>query len=67
MTTALTGRKAICTHVQRKWETVLVWIRERGFPAMKLSDVWESDMELIEQWRKKQIVIDQQKRAVNSP
>jgi hypothetical protein len=34
----------------------LEWIKEEGFPAKKLSGIWESDTELISEWRRKQIL-----------
>jgi hypothetical protein len=51
----LTGRKDICSFVGRSWSTIRMWIDERGFPARKLDGIWESDAELIIQWRQRQI------------
>lgn len=51
----LSGRKQISSYVRRSWDTVMIWVRERGFPAVKINGVWESDPELIDQWRQEQI------------
>jgi hypothetical protein len=47
--------KAICDYVKRSESTVLDWIRNWNFPAQKIGGIWESDRELIDQWRKEQI------------
>lgn len=52
----LTGRKRIQAFVGRSWQTVLRWIDEEGFPARKLDGIWESDVELVLEWRQKQIL-----------
>jgi hypothetical protein len=52
---ALSGMKVISEYVRRSPSTVLSWIRELGFPARKIGGIWESDKELIDQWRKDQI------------
>jgi|GEM_PF-2369206 len=51
----LSGRKQISTYVRRSWNTVMVWVRERDFPAAKIDGVWESHPDLIDQWRQEQI------------
>ena len=51
----LTGKKNICNFLGRSWDTVERWIREKGFPARKIDGVWESDSELITNWRRRQI------------
>ena len=51
----LTGKKNICNFLGRSWDTVERWIREKGFPARKIDGVWESDSELITNWRRSQI------------
>jgi hypothetical protein len=58
----LTGQKAICGHVRRDWRTVLEWVVERGFPATKLNNVWQSDSEMIAEWIRRQILQDVDKR-----
>lgn len=54
-TTCLSGRKEIIRYVGRSWQTIRKWIREKGFPARKLDGRWESDVEMISEWRRKQI------------
>lgn len=49
---ALTGMKAICTHMNRSEATMLALIREYDFPARKLRGIWETDTELVDEWRK---------------
>jgi len=52
----LIGKKAIEKFTQRNWRVIKVLIETKGFPAVKLGGRWESDTELIRQWRKKQIL-----------
>lgn len=51
----LSGMKEICNYVRRSEATVLDWIKNMDFPAKKLSGIWESDRELIDDWRRNQI------------
>jgi hypothetical protein len=53
--TILTGKKMIMSVVGRSWATILSWIEKRNFPTRKIDGVWESDTELIIEWRKKEI------------
>jgi len=53
--TILTGKKRIMAFVGRSWPTIMLWVEEMNFPARKLNGVWESDTELIIEWRKKEI------------
>jgi len=56
----LSGMKAICGYVNRSEVTVLKWIRELRFPSTKIGGgIWESDTELIDRWRRKQIEADE--------
>ncbi len=48
----LSGMNEISQYVRRSHDTVLNWIRTRDFPAKKIGGVWESDRELIDDWRK---------------
>jgi len=50
------GKKAICGAVQRRWAVVLNWIQTRGFPAVKMDGIWESHPDLIDAWRRRQIL-----------
>ncbi len=53
---ALSGMKEICQHCNRSEASVLKWIRECGFPADKFGGIgWESDTEMIAEWRKEQL------------
>lgn len=56
MSTILVGKKSICSFVERSWPTVYAWIRTKRFPARKIDGVWESDTELIINWRRNQII-----------
>ncbi len=53
---ALSGMKEIATYCNRSEATILKWIRECGFPAEKIGGVgWESDTEVIGEWRKERL------------
>jgi len=52
----LIGKKEIEKFTQRNWRVIKLLIETKGFPAVKLGGRWESDTELIRQWRKKQIL-----------
>ena len=47
--------KEIARYVSRSESTILKWIRCYGFPACKVTGSWESDTEMIDEWRQKQI------------
>ena len=52
----LKGMLAITKYAQRSESTIISWINQLDFPAKKISGaIWESDTELITEWRKKQI------------
>ncbi len=54
--TALSGMKEITVYCRRSEATVLKWVRECDFPAEKIGGVgWESDSEVIDEWRKKRL------------
>ena len=53
---ALTGMAEIAAYVRRSEATVLNWIRTLDFPARKIGGMWESDTELADQWRIKQVL-----------
>ena len=46
------GMKAICEYVKVSEATVLIWIRESGFPARKVrgKGIWLSDTVAIDAW-----------------
>jgi len=52
----LTGSKEITGFVGRSWKIIYRWIKEKDFPAKKIDGVWESDTELILEWRTNQIM-----------
>ncbi len=52
----LSGMKEITDHCKRSESTILKLIREEKFPAEKVGGIWESDTDLIDDWRKKLIV-----------
>lgn len=52
---ALVGMKAICGYMGRSESTMLGIIRDLDFPAKKIYGIWESDTELVDQWRVGQI------------
>ena len=53
--TRLTGVDAIRQYLGRSWGTIHGWIETKEFPARKLDSYWESDTELIDEWRREQI------------
>jgi len=51
--TALIGMKEICGYLRKSEVTVLDMIRSYGLPAKKVRGyIWESDTDLIDQWRR---------------
>ena len=52
----LHGMKEICGYSNRSEPTILEWIKTKGFPAVKVRGCWESDTDLIDGWRKEQIL-----------
>ena len=53
----LPGMKEITRYCNRSESTILKWIRGFGFPAVKILGSWESDTDLIDEWRKNQISV----------
>ena len=53
--TNLSGLEEIAQYARRSKATVLGWIKNEGFPAAKLGHVWESDREMIDQWKRDRI------------
>jgi len=56
--THLIGMKAIADYIQRSEPTVLKLVKESGFPAKKISGIWESDKNAIGEWRIRQLSLD---------
>jgi hypothetical protein len=54
--TALIGMSDICAYVRRSEKTVLDLIRCESLPARKIGGIWESDRQLIDEWRRARIV-----------
>ena len=52
----LIGQKEIVEFTRRNWRVIKVLIETKGFPAVKVGGRWESDTELIREWRRKQIL-----------
>jgi hypothetical protein len=59
--TILSGRKEIQSFVGRRWDVIAAWIKGRSFPAEKIDGRWESDTDLVLQWRRDQIVNTKQR------
>lgn len=55
-TKSLTGKKRIACYANRSWATVLKWIKDDHFPATKIDGIWESDKEMIDNWKKNKIL-----------
>jgi hypothetical protein len=54
----LTGMMQIKDYFNYSETTILKLVRESDFPARKISGgIWESDTELIDAWRKDQIML----------
>ena len=53
--TMLFGRREIMAYMRRSWEVLLKWERDLNFPMAKIEDTWESDIRLIEIWKRGQI------------
>lgn len=55
MNQILTGRKQIQKFVGRAWSVIRKWIDHDDFPAAKIEGVWESDVDMILEWRRTKI------------
>jgi hypothetical protein len=55
--TALVGMTEISAYLRRSDKTTLDLIRGEGLPARKVGGIWESDTLLIDDWRRKRIVM----------
>lgn len=51
----LSGWDEICQYTKRSRPVIRKWVREYGFPVMKLGGSVESDTESIDQWRRRMI------------
>jgi|GEM_PF-2247618 len=57
--TALSGMAEICAYVRRSEKSVLDLIRYSEFPATKIGGIWESDKLMVDEWRRRRIVMDE--------
>jgi len=48
--------KQLCDYENRSEDTLLSLIRNEGYPARKIGGIWESDTELVDQWRRNLII-----------
>lgn len=56
MCKSLVGKKEIQAYVRRSWQTIHSWIVGGGFPARKIDGVWESTTDLVDEWRRNNIL-----------
>lgn len=49
------GMKALCALVNRSEATILDWISNRDFPAVKVDDEWTADRTQVVDWLKKEV------------
>ena len=62
----LKGMQEIAEYARRSESTIMIWIRDMGFPATKVTGSWMSDTDLIDDWRKSLIAENGgKKRPVN--
>ena len=64
--TNLSGMEEIAQYTRRSKATVLDWIKNAGFPAAKLGHVWESDKDMIDQWKKERIAMSKSNVQVHN-
>jgi len=55
MAKSLVGKKEITTYARRSWPIMKRWIKKGGFPAKKIDGVWESNTDLIDEWKRERI------------
>lgn len=48
----LSGMNEISSYIKRSIPTVIELVATVDFPATKIGGVWESDTEMIDEWRK---------------
>ncbi|MGA2402737.1 MAG: hypothetical protein ABSG91_13695 [Syntrophobacteraceae bacterium] len=56
----LSGKKEVVAYVGRPRALPLRWTKELNFPMVEFGGKWESDKELIYEWRRRQIVREQE-------
>lgn len=45
----------IATYSGRSKNTILKWVEENNFPAIKVDGRWESNADLIEDWQRRRL------------
>lgn len=51
----LRGKRAICKHAKRSWETLQGLAEKEGFPLSQVGRNWISDTEEIKSWTVKRL------------
>jgi len=51
----LRGKRQICQHVKRSWETIVALKEKQKFPVTFLAGTWVSDTDEIKEWRIKKL------------
>ncbi len=49
------GMAALCALANRSEATILDWIRNRDFPAVKVDEEWTADRNQVVDWLKKEV------------
>lgn len=55
ITTELRGKRAICSHANRCWQTLLKLKESHAFPMSFIAGRWVSDAEEIREWTRLQL------------
>ena len=63
----LQGMQQICDHYGKSESTMMMLIQSEDFPAVKIGGQWESDTEVIEEWRKERIRIAMNSKTKSKP
>ena len=56
MSKSLVGKQEIKAYTRRSWQTIQAWIDTENFPARKIGGVWESNKDLVDEWRRNNIL-----------
>jgi hypothetical protein len=52
---SLVGKKEITAYVRRSWVIIRRWTLKDNFPARKIDNVWESNTDLVDEWKRTKI------------
>ena len=52
----LIGKDEIKAYTRRSWQTIQAWIETENFPARKIEGIWESNTDLVDEWRRNNIL-----------